>query len=359
MKSFRVFFIPFLLLLTAWVIDKIFVLGNFPFYYLTTGSFVNFEQKEKLVYELKQYLNQSKRKKVLVILGNSRSMSFDNHYIQKKFPDWILFNFSVPGGTQDYYLYIIEKFKKLNIKPNAVIFAVTPQGMNATPSVLTDEVMVFGLPFEFILKYFYLYRLDELTNYIGKQLSVVYRYRPKLKVIENRINDANLIKFVDFIINTHRVLEENQGNVPINEEYKAPSNEEFIQQNANSIWKDFFIPFHLNQNSIVFIKKCIDVSKELNIEKIYLLWPPVSAYLLEKKKSEKVAYIDKNKPDKKTVVEVWYPAMLEIVNTYHIKWLDFNIKDPLKCNYYYDASHLASICYSEYTDKIFYQLEGK
>jgi len=358
----RVFFIPLLLFLTAFTFDKLILLDSFPIYYLTTASFINFQHKEELIKELKNYLeiNRNQRKKVLVILGNSRSMSFDNDYIQKRYPDWILFNFSVPGGTQDYFLYLMEKFKENQIKPDVIYFAVTPQGMNLKPSVLTDEVMVFGLPPSFIIKYFWYYKMEELTNYIGKKLFAVYKYRPKLRVIKNRWNDSQLITFVDFLIKTEEVLKENRGNVPSKVEFKPPISDDLLEQNALSIWKDFFIPFILNKNSLYFIEECIKIAKELKIPYIALLWPPVSPQLKEKKIKEKVAIVENNDLKiYKSVYEVWAPEMIHISQKYQIYWLDLNYEDPLKCNYFFDASHLASICYEEYTDKIFQKIGEK
>ncbi|GIX41157.1 MAG: hypothetical protein KatS3mg129_0890 [Leptospiraceae bacterium] len=352
----KAFFIPFILFLSTFTFDKLFLLDSFPIYYLTTGSFINFEHKEKLIFELKEYLKQSKekRKNVLVIMGNSRSMSFDNHYIEKNFPEWTMFNFSVPGGTQDYFLYLMEKFKKYNIKPEAILFAVTPQGMNLKPAVLTDEVMVFGLPPEFIIRKFYYYKVDEITNYIGKKLFVVYKYRPKIRVIKSRLNDSNLLSFINFLIKTEMVLEQNRGNVPSHIEYKPSVSEEVLEKNAKSIWKDFFTPFVLNKNSLYFVEECIKISKELNISKIGLFWPPVSPQLKKRKRNDKVAIVyQDHKKIKKTVYEVWTPEMINISKKYNILWLDFNYEMPLKCNYFSDASHLASICYDEYTDKIF------
>jgi hypothetical protein len=81
----RAFFIPFVIFLAAFTVDKLFLLDSFPLYYLTTASFINFEHNKRLIYQLKDYLNQPKnqRKNVLVILGNSRSFSFDLEYIKK------------------------------------------------------------------------------------------------------------------------------------------------------------------------------------------------------------------------------------------------------------------------------------
>lgn len=360
MFSKRAFIIPFIIFLTSFTIDKLILLDSFIIYYLTTASFINFEHKERLVFELKEYLNKPKteRKKVMVILGNSRSMSFDNEYIAEKYPDWILFNFSVPGGTQDYFYYIMQKFKTFNIKPEAIYFTVTPQAMNSTPNILTDEVMVFGLPFEFVLKHFYYYKVDELTNYIGKKLFVVYKYRPKFNVIQSRLQPENLLKFTTFLINTHHVLEENKGNIPSKHDFKINVSNEFLERNAESIWKDFFVPFTLNENAVYFLEKCIEVSKDLNIKHIALLWPQVSPQLKAHKKNLKIAKVKENgKIIYKTVYEVWAPEMIHLAEKYQVKWVDLNFTEIQKCNDFFDASHLASNCYPEYTDILFTNLK--
>lgn len=357
----RAFFIPFVIFLAAFTVDKLFLLDSFPLYYLTTASFINFEHKQRLIYQLKDYLNQPKnqRKNVLVIVGNSRSFSFDLEYIQNKYPDWILFNFSVPGGKQDYFLYLMQEFKKNNIKPEAILFSVTPQAMNAKPAVLTDEVMVFGLPASFIFSNFMHYNVDEITNYIGKKLFVVYRYRPKIRVIEHRLKKGNLISFINFLIKTENVLEKNYGNIPSKIEFKTSASEDVIEQNAKSLFNDFFVPFVIDKNAFYFIEECIKISKSLEIPYVALFWPPISKPLLQKKKTEKTAIVYENHQRVyKTVYDVWYPPMVKMVDNYKIGWIDLNVKDPLRCNSFFDASHLASVCYNEYTDKIFEYITG-
>lgn len=351
--------IPFFLFLSAFLVDKLFLLNSFPLYYLTTASFINFQHKEKLTKELKNYLENTntKRKKTLLILGNSRTMSFDNKYISKNYPEWILFNFSVPGGTQDYFLYSMEKFKKENIRPDAILFAVTPQGMNAKPSVMTDEVMVFGLPFNFVMNYFYYYSIDQLTNYLGKKLFVTYRFRPKLKIIGKRMDDMEMVKFTSLLIYTNLTLEKERGSILNTHEFNSFPSEEVIQKNAESIWKDFFEPFVLDKKALFFLKRSIEIAKELNIPHIGILWPPVSP-ALKKLKEEKIVAIENTKNyHKKTVKEVWGKEMLNIAQEYKIHWYDFNFTEPMKCNYFFDASHLSSYCLKEYTDKIFAKLK--
>ncbi len=351
----KILIIPFIIFLAAFAFDKLILLGNFPLYYLTSISFINFQHKQEMIYELKNYMEKPHRKNVVVILGNSRSMSFDNQYIEKKYPGWILFNFSVPGGIQDYFLYLLKRFNELNIKPDALFISITPQGMNATPSVLTDEVLIYGLPLSFLLSEAEHYTISDWSNYIAKKLFVNYKFRPKLRVIQYRKDPAQLLKFADFIIRTYYTLGQERGSIPSSVEIKKNKNKEFLEKNAQSIWNDFFVPFKLSENAIYFLKKDIEYAKELNIKTIYLFWPPISPELLHKKLTQRIAIVENNS-EKKTVYEVWFSKILEIAKEYDVQILDLNVQNQLKCLEFFDASHLASICYNEYTDKIFYEL---
>src|SRR6185295_14490231 len=98
-------FLPLLILIAAYIIDKIFLMEDLQTYFTKTVSELNFFHKPVLFQELKDYLAKKDRKKVLVFFGNSRALLFNNKYIEEKYPDWILFNFSVPGGTPDYFLF--------------------------------------------------------------------------------------------------------------------------------------------------------------------------------------------------------------------------------------------------------------
>ncbi|MFN3604460.1 MAG: DUF1574 family protein [Leptonema sp. (in: bacteria)] len=358
MFSKKPFFIPFFLFFMAFLVDKLILLDSFPLYYLTTASFINFEHKEKLTLELKEYLLAPNRKKVLVILGNSRSMSFSNEYISKKYPEWILFNFSVPGGTQDYFLYIMEKFKKENIQPNAIVFVVTPQGMNLKPAVKTDEVMIFGLPFDFVLRHFSDFSIDQLTNYLGKKLFAIYKYKPKIHIIIRRSNEWEMLKFTSFLIKNQMILEQERGSVKENENQVLFFSQEIIEKNAESIWNDFYTPFILDKKAILFLEDCIKIAKELKVPHIALLWAPVSPSLKKRKEEKKVAFYKVKDNIALTVKEIFIKEMEMLIQKHNVHWYDFNFSEPMQCNYFFDASHLSYHCLNEYTDKIFQKLKN-
>ena len=182
------------------MLDKAFVVGNLEDYFLSTASFKNYDHKIAMLDELEEYLKKPDRKKVMIMFGNSRTMPFSTEYIASHYPGWVLFNFSVPGGTSDYYLEMLEQFQKRSIRPDHVFLAVTPQGMNQSARVSMDEVMVTGLSPGFVIRHAGHYSVDDITNYIAKKTFLVYQYRPKVWVIRDRMKPGHVEQFRKFLV---------------------------------------------------------------------------------------------------------------------------------------------------------------
>jgi hypothetical protein len=349
---------PVFVLLLAFLLDKAFFIGRIEDYFLTTASFLNFDHKVVMLDELDEHLKKPDHPKTLVLFGNSRTLAFSRDYIEEHYPGWTLFNFSVPGGTTDYFYYFMKEFRRRNIRPEAIYFAVTPQGMNASPAVALDEVMVFGLPPSFLIDEFRHYSVDELTNYLARKTFLVYRYRPKLKTILFRMSyneqtkDRPVDAFRRMLDQTRQSLQRHRGSVPFDLDVKPPQDEESIQANALSIWKDSFTPFQLHAGQVYFTEESLKIAQELG-SKTGLLWPRVSAPLRHFKNTDKVA-VNPVTHEPATVREVWEPVMQGLARTYKASWLDFNYdaRLDLHCELFFDASHMASGCFRPFMDAV-------
>jgi len=352
------FLFPFLVVLLAFGFDKLFFIGHVEDYFLTTASFLNFDHKVEMLDELEAYTKTPNHRKTLVLFGNSRTMSFSREYIEANYHDWTLFNFSVPGGTTDYFYYLMQQIQKRDIHPDVVYFAVTPQGMNAKAAVALDEVMVFGLPPSFLLHEFRYYTLDELTNYIAKKAFLVYRYRPKLRTIEWRLSASGnegqhqVDNFRNMLATTKKSLEEHRGSVPYDLDIKPAQNTDAINENAASIWKDAFVPFQLNEGQVFFTRESLLLAKKLGA-KTGIVWPRVSEPLRRLKETEKVV-ADRSTGQADTVRHVFEPRMKQLAKDTGSVWMDFNYDSSfaIGCEYFFDASHMASGCFRPFMDRL-------
>jgi len=351
-RSMRMyFFFPLALLFAAFLLDKQLYIGGFEDYFLRTASFLNYDHKEELLDEVKAQAALPDRKKIMIMFGNSRTMTFDNAYIQSKYPDWILYNFSVPGGTSDYYYYFMTQFRKRGIHPDYIFFAVSPQGFNATPAIAMDEVMLNGLPVSFIGANFTHYSADDLSNYAAKKLFWNYQFRPKLSTILERYENhgAGVHAFRRFISATHVLLIDHRGSVPPAER-RAVQNDDFLTLSAKGTWKDFLSPFSVSPHQMYFTDQMLRICEEMKIP-AFLVWAKVGGQLREMKNHEVIGQDAAGKP--MTIRSVWEPAVETLARNRSSDLLDMNYGPSIKCDLFYDASHMAAECFQEFTDYLF------
>ncbi len=346
---------PFFLFLLAFGFDKLFFIGHLPDYFLKTASFVNYDYDQELLDELELYLKKPDRKKVLVIFGNSRTISFDNAYIAKKHPGWILFNFSVPGGTSDYFAYYMEQFRDRDVRPDMVYFTVSPQGFNTTPAIAMDEVMLYGLSPWFIVKNITHYSLDETLNYLAKSVFWTARNKPRLNVIVRRLkNDSMEAKgYNEFLKFSHQKLVENKGSASFYDK-RAPIHEsaDFLLQDGRNAYNAYYIPFNFSHGQLFFTRQCLKIAYDLHVPAALLrarVGPELRRLVREK---PVVARHRENNSTYagKSAEAIWLPFMEDLVKRYHSKLYDLNHDRSFKCDMFYDTSHMAAICFPEFTD---------
>lgn len=346
--NFRIFLLPFILFFLAFFVDKLLYIGRFEDTFLRTATFLNYEHKLDMLDELDIYTKTPGKKKVLVLFGNSRTMSFDHKYLDKEFPDWAWFNFSVPGGTTDYFYYLTTQLEKRGIRPDAVVMAVTPQGFNATPAQPLDEVMISGLPLSFVVKNARHFTTDDLMNYSAKKLFWNYRYRPKAEVILERLaNNARPVRiFRQFQYETGVRLRESRGSVSFQFQGIPAQDQEFLAQHAKNTWNDFFKPYKISEGQFYFTEASLKKLRGNGIA-VVLLWARVQKNLRDMKEHLPVV-----QGPVKTVRAVWTPRMQELSVKYGAPLLDMNYGETISCDLFYDSSHLASACFPEFSDYI-------
>ncbi|MCP5481199.1 MAG: DUF1574 family protein [Spirochaetales bacterium] len=361
-RSFRFWMlIPVLILLAAFVLDKQLFIWRFPDYFLRTASYLSYEHKIELMEQLEAELSLpiEQRGRIAVMFGNSRTTSFSNDYIESRFPGWKLYNFSVPGGTSDYFHYLMQQFEERNIRPDFVFFAITPQGLNATPSIAMDEVMLNGLPADFMFENAMQYSPGDISNYVAKRLFWNYQYRPKLPVILERLehNSRGARQFRIFVSENLNAMHVNRGSVPYSDFSDIPQDEDFLRRTAEGTWRDFLNPFHLNEGQVYFMREMVAAAERLQIPNA-MVWVKVGSHLREFKATRVVQTTPTGQ--ELTIRDIFTPIVLEIVReNSHTAFLDMNYTDAISCDRFYDSSHLAGVCFPEFTDYLFSHIESR
>jgi hypothetical protein len=347
----RYLLIPLLVLAISYVIDKILLLENIQTYYTKTVSEINFFHKPLLLEELKDYLQKEDRKKVLVYFGNSRALLFDNDYIEKKYPDWILFNFSVPGGSPDYFLFWLEKFEKQGIKPDFVLLDNSVEAYNKRPLIKIDECLANGFDFPFMIRYASRYTQSEISSFTAKRLFRTYQYRPKLDTILSRMKNDFLIlnQYREWRTKVMENLIKERGSASSQLSGNTTSTEEFILKYAEGDYNSYLTPYEYLENTELFQRDNLSILKKMGVPHagIWVRVAPAYFKLIKEKVQE----------NGKTVLEIWKPSMDQLHSEFGVELWNMNEDPNYNCNAFTDASHMGSACFPDYTDFIFERLK--
>ena len=352
----RFLLLPFLVFITAFILDKILLLENIQTYFTKTMSEVNYQLKPELYEELKQYLAKHDRKKVLVYFGNSRALLFDNEYIEKTYPQWILYNFSVPGGSPDYTKYWLEIFKKENVRPDFILLDESIEIYNAENRIQIDEVLLNGISVSFLLRHLDRYSSKEFSDFVSKRLFQVYKYRPKLATIKERIEDdfRGLEMYRNWRKEIKSRLRKDRGSSSPNFMPGGVASEDQLLKFSEGDFQSYLGSFRLKKSMMAFQGESIQLIKELQIP-YSVIWVRLSRPYFSLVMNREIQ-TDKGKS---SAFNAWFPEMQKLHQQTTTDFWDMNRDASYSCDKFSDAGHMAPVCYKDYTDFIFTSLGKK
>jgi Protein of unknown function (DUF1574) len=342
-------FYPLALLFAAYFADKLLFIWRSPDYFLRTVSFLSYEQKDYLLYELEQYLQLPERRRTLVVFGNSRSQSLDPVTVESLPDDWTLFNFSVPGGDSAYFAYLLERFKAKQLRPDFIYFVVSPEVFNRTPTVQMDEVMLNGLPPSFVVRHLANFSVDGVSNYAAKRLFWSYQYHFSPSTIRIRLKDEgiHLYRFRLFAADSVVTMHKNRGSTPYNLDLAPPQDPDYLLQTAEGDWNRFMTRYSLDENQLAFANEMLDNARAVGANSA-LIWVKVGPDL-RRFMNERETAVDAD-GRKTTVRAAFEPVVRALAAEKGAGFLDMNYAPAIECDAYYDSSHLAGICMREFAE---------
>ncbi|MCG6143472.1 DUF1574 domain-containing protein [Leptospira bandrabouensis] len=350
----RYLLVPFLVVFLTFCLDKLLLLENVHTYFSKSLSDINYIQKRQLYEDLKVYLSNKDRDKVLVYFGNSRALLFDNEYIHKKYSGWVMFNFSVPGGKPDYVLQWMEEFHKDNVKPDFFLFDHSVEMYNSAATLKVDETLTNGLNVSFVLKHFSLFSTDDISTLIAKRMFRAYQYRPKLEVILTRAKNKEsfLYPYRELRNSLMANLNRGKGSAMTPGTHQSVLPPELLKKSAIGDFHSYLVPFRFSENILSFTNQSLELAKQLGVPTA-VIWVRLSLPYMDHIRNLKVSVGD-GKED--TVYHDWYPRMVAYHKQNGVPFWNMNDDPNYTCNNFSDAGHMSPTCYDEYTDYIFKNL---
>lgn len=347
--------VPLLTILLAFLLDKILLFEDVHTYFSKSLSDINYIQKEDLYKDLKDYLSKPSRNKVLVYFGNSRGLLFNNDYIQRKYPGWIMYNFSVPGGKSDYTLQWMERFANDKVKPEFILFEHSVELYNSAATLKVDETLTNGLNVSFVLRHFSKFSIDDISTLIAKRMFRAYQFRPKLEVIIGRAKNKEtfLYPYRALRDNLFSNLEKGKGSALTPGTHQAILPAELLKKSALGDFNSYLVPFRFSKPTLDFLDLSINLAKELEVPTA-VIWVRLSLPYMDHIRNKKISVAEGKEG---SVYEEWYPKIVEFQNRKKIPLLNMNDDPSYTCNEFSDAGHMSPSCYDAYTDYIFNNLK--
>ncbi|EMJ93639.1 DUF1574 domain-containing protein [Leptospira alstonii] len=350
----RFLFVPFVIFIVSFGIDKLVSSTAFEPYYSLTLSDLNFRHKEFLFEELKDYLGKEDRKKVLVYFGNSRALLFRKDYIEKKYPDWVLFNFSVPGGSPDYYLYWLERFQSDSVKPDFILMDESIEIFNSSSVLTLDEVLFYGLSASFVFRHVDRYSSSDLTGYISKKLFHTTKNRPRLNVIRARAKDGGILAkgYSELRSKIWENLKKQRGSATSDASPRIVLPSELLKKRSNTDFKSYLSPFTFNSKMLANQEDAIRIVKEIRVP-YATIWVRVARPYFELYKTRKVLTDEK---DQKTPYDIMLPILKKLHESTETPFWNMNEDPEYHCDDFSDPGHMSPNCFNDYADFIFTRL---
>jgi hypothetical protein len=343
--------VPFLVLGIAFVLDKVLLSENIQTYFSKTMSEINYMQKDELYEDLKIYLQKKDRRKVLVYFGTSRALLFENTYIEMTYPEWTLFNFSVPGGTPDYALYWLEQFQEDGVKPDFVLLDQSVEAYNSAAVISLDDVLTNGLSISFVFRHWKYYSSSQISTLLAKRMFKTYHYRPKLSTILDRMkNDFAILRAYRDLRNDLKVkLKEGRGSAATPGTTDSEMAPEMLKKSSWGDFHSYLVPFYIQDQPMYFLNKSYTILSSMGIPHA-AIWVRLSRPYYGYIRTEEVST---GKNSKGTVYDTWMPKVIRFQKDNNVKLWNMNEDPNYSCDLFSDSGHMSPKCYKDYTDYIF------
>lgn len=330
----KVLFLPLLLAVFIFLLDKLFGLDSVRKYTETRIEFAFYDEKRFLLAQLKEY-NKNKKagEKLLVLFGTSHMGEFSNEYISKKVPGLTTYNFSAPMAPPSYLYYNLTTIIKEDIPIDYAVLEIIP---DIFKDAANEYAIKFSYDWEFMYENRNLFSRKELETFSTANLFNVAKFPPRLGTALHRLKESNAdAGFYFFQSMVRLATTKNNGGIPnpIIHEIK----EEALEKESREFFIKSFHHYTQSETQKAFMMKFIEKCKEKKIKLI--LYKPIVSKPLQKLLNESQFY------------NTWWQEKLKIARENNIPVVNISDRsEQIQCQKFVDVHHLSGGCYPEITD---------
>ncbi|PKA03140.1 DUF1574 family protein, partial [Leptospira ellisii] len=176
MKSKPFLWYPVLLFLAIFLFDKLFFLDQVRDYVKQEFTYIYYDVKKELLREIVSKYGSdglyskdpSGKKKLMILMGSSRMLYFQNSELEAFYPEWDIYNLSSAVTTPAYYLYFLEGLAKGGVDPDLVVIETDPFQFNKNSTTFKKSNLANSFDPIFILKYAWVLGKENFNYYASR-----------------------------------------------------------------------------------------------------------------------------------------------------------------------------------------------
>ncbi|RHX84097.1 DUF1574 domain-containing protein [Leptospira stimsonii] len=199
MKSKPFLWYPVLLFFAIFLFDKLFFLDSVRDYVKQEFTYIYYDVKKELLKEIvskygiggEYEKDSSKKKKLMILMGSSRMLYFQNSDLEAFYPDWDIYNLSSAVTTPAYYLYFLEGLAKGGVHPDLVVIESDPFQFNKNSTTFKKSNLANSFDPVFILKYSWTLGKENVNYFFGNYLFGVSYNKPYIGNVIKRLKNEN------------------------------------------------------------------------------------------------------------------------------------------------------------------------
>ncbi|MCB1193230.1 MAG: DUF1574 domain-containing protein [Leptospiraceae bacterium] len=332
MKNKKFLFIPVVLFLFLFLLDKIFLLDAVKPYIKSDFTYIYYEAKTDLLKQLIQRAKAGKQqKKLMILLGSSRLLYFDAKELEEFYPDWDIYNFSSAVTTPAYYAYFLERLIEGGVRPDLIVMESDPNQFNESTPVFKNSNLTYSFDLPFIMKYSFVFGKEYVSFYLGKFLFASSKNKPYLDIAYKRLKDPNHKIIYDMRKKVRDHLLTNKGHAMSPVEGFIEKDFARLQATSERTVAWLFSNYIESEMQYTFFENILQKIKNAKIPLI-VVWPQSSLPMQELLKSAKST-------------DRWWTKTKGLVERYGFKLHDLDNTDEFYCNSFADGGHMARDCY--------------
>lgn len=373
---------PLLAFLVLLAVDKLFLLPEVRDCFLQPGGMVFYRQRLRQIDRLQKEISVANAPATAVVFGDSRSFAISNWMLYgdsaQEASSLQIYNFAGPQANPAYHHFLAEKIFQGHLRPGIVWIGLSPDALNRNGFVFGDPVLKFGVDGAFVRDFesqipatdLEVYRDSRRFAFAGMNVSlrtVLRRIRGDLFAERSEAASAADLQAAT-ILNQWRIPPEQRAafvdavfrrQTDSLRDYCYQSNREVVRldaaHGAQFNWfggandaelraeserlKELYLKRYLiSQEQFFFLERMLERLQRARA-RVVLFWPPVNPHLREAYRQEE------------SIAAAWR-RIEQLASRFNAVAVDLNEPGQIRCNQYYDASHMSNSCFPEITARL-------